>query len=115
MPTVPDYRTSYPYPNAHSAHVNSSPSTVYVEVGSGHLPYPTRGVVGKDEDSGDGYRASFSAPELNRSDRASNINWSLFKKAQAVLPDHEEKIMSVILRYPHVGDLEKLVHLVQQS
>lgn len=115
MPTVPDYRTAYPYPNAHSAHVNSSPSTVYVEVGSGHLAYSTRGVVGKDEDSGDGYRASFSAPELNRSDRASNINWSLFKKAQAVLPDHEEKIMSVMLCYPHVGDLEKLVHLVQQS
>ena len=78
------------------------------------MPYPARGVAEKNEDGGDGYRNSFSAPELNRSDKASSINWSLFKKAQAVLPDHEERIMNVMLRYPHV-DLEELVRLVQQS
>lgn len=68
----------------------------------------------------DRFQSSQSSPELyhNSSFRApsggSNINWTLFKQAQARLPNREQQIMEAMMCHPEVG-LEGLVRLIQQS
>jgi hypothetical protein len=82
-----------------------------------------------EKDLLDRFQSSQSSPELYRNTKfrpapsggnavpgggASNINWTLFKQAQARLPDQEARIMDAMQRHPN-ADLEQLVMIVQQS
>lgn len=69
----------------------------------------------------DRFQNSQSSPELYRNSSfrpptsgSGQFNWSLFKQAQARLPNQEQQIMEVMTCHPEVG-LDGLVRLVQQS
>lgn len=69
----------------------------------------------------DRFQSSQSSPELYRnnsfhppSNGSGQFNWTLFKQAQARLPNQEQQIMDVMTCHPELG-LDGLVRLVQQS
>ena len=128
MPRVPEYRASYPLiesPSSNSRYSTlSRPSSAFAGVGSS---YSSIGPVSQDQELVEAYQSSFSSPDLFGSNGVSSrgrsksgkvgssINWSLFKKAQAVLPDQEEIIMKVLVQNPNLEDLDGLIGLIQQS
>ena len=126
MPVLLDYSSSYlSAPACSACPTRISPSPVYMGTSQRPPgPHPHRmELIGS---------TSSSAPELYRTTTASSmgssssssssaggrnaesINWSLFRKAQAALPGHEEEIMRVMQQYPGITDLESLVSLVQR-
>lgn len=106
-----NYRTHSPMGDPHYP-LGPRAASLYGEAG----PKTAQEKAGIDK-----FQCSQSSPELyrNRSSAcvpssASNINWEMFKRAQAQLPNQEQRIMDVMVHNPDV-DLERLVELVQHT
>ena len=119
-------------PSGPSDYGHTHPDRPYPQPGARAASmYGGMGTRPLEKDLLDRFQSSQSSPELYRNTKfrpppsgggvmaapgggASNVDWALFKQAQARLPDQEPRIMDAMQRHPN-ADLEQLINLVKQS